>query len=193
MRTTNCRHVQARHRDREWEPRLHFCEGNHKEFWRRYSETEFLGHDHLALIAESEGWNWSRLGQPAEIAGVLFAHYFTTGISKHPVGIGQALSKTHRSCVWGHSHSFGFDQKPVLGRGTISAVCAGSFRPPHRCGPHDWSGLVMLTDVRDGSFAIQQIPYDVVLERYGQGDYAQRLRAARVGMAQDMQDAAEAF
>lgn len=192
-RTANERHKKSRRHDRAWEPGLYFCEGNHEEFWRRYPETQLLGHDHVQKIAESEGWNWAPLGEQHEIDGVLFSHYLTTGTSKKPVGVAQALNKTHRSCVWGHTHTFGFDQKPVLGRGTISAVCAGSYRPPHRTGPHDWSGLVLLNDVRAGSFSIQQISYDTVLELYGSGDHAQRLRAARAHEARDIADAIGVF
>lgn len=192
-RNANKRHQNSRRKDRQWEPHKVFLEGNHEEFWRRYKETEFDGHDYLEKFVESEGWSWHRFLDPVDIRGVLFSHYFTTGVSRKPAGVGQILNKTHRSCVWGHTHSFGYNQAPVLGGGTIAALCAGSYKPPHRTGEHEWSGLTLLTNVDRGSFSIQQFPYDAVLERYGEGDYAQQLRVARANAYQDHEDADNAF
>jgi len=44
----------------------------------------------------------------------------------------------------------------VLGDGTISALFTGSFEPPCRTDDHEWSGVVVLKEVRDGSFGIRQ-------------------------------------
>jgi len=189
----NKRHKRNRHTERCFTPTFIDLEGNHEERWRRYPETELLGHDYLAVESESAGWHWIPFLEHAEIGGVLFSHYFRTGVSNKPAAVNTILNKTHRSCVFGHTHSFGLDQKPVLGRGTISALCAGSFKPPHRTGDHEWSGLVMLEDVQDGSFCVRQIPYDHVLEQYGVGAYAERLRRARAQAAQDRLDIACSF
>jgi hypothetical protein len=98
----------------------------------RFKETEgLLGHDCIDRAVEAEGWEWHRFLDHLEIVRVLFSHYFQIGVSRKPAGVGQILNKTHRSCVWGYSHDFGFNQKPVLGSGTISALCAGCFKPPH--------------------------------------------------------------
>lgn len=121
-------------REREWEPSWVFLEGNHEERFRRLPETELLGHDHLARIAEEEGWAWHGFLESVVIFGTLFSHYFTTGVSRKPGAVTTILNKTHRSCVWGHSHSFGYAQAPVLGGGTLSALCAGCFKPPERTG-----------------------------------------------------------
>ncbi|RKT35276.1 calcineurin-like phosphoesterase family protein [Roseovarius halotolerans] len=192
-RHANERHRRGRHKERIHEPVWIDLEGNHEERWRRYPETDLLGHDFLQCESEEAGWIWHPFLKPVDILGVLFSHYFTTGVSRRPAQVNTILNKTHRSCVFGHTHSFGFDQKPVLGGGTISALCAGSFKPPHRTGEHEWSGLVMLEDVKDGSFCIRQIPYDHVLEKYGEGDYAQKLRTRRAQAAQDRENARHAY
>ncbi len=183
--TENARHRSARHREREYDPAWIFLEGNHEERWRRIPETELLGHDYLAAVAEEEGWTWHRFLDHVEIGGVLFSHYFESGVGRRPATIKTVLNETHRSVVYGHRHSFGFDQRPVLGRRPLSALCAGCFKPPHRTGEHEWSGLTFLTDVRDGGYNIQQFQYDAVLERYGEGDYAAELRTARAAVAKD--------
>jgi predicted phosphodiesterase len=192
-RSANERHRRGRHKERIHEPLWIDLEGNHEERWRRHSETELLGHDFLQAESEYAGWIWHRFLDHVDIMGVLFSHYFTTGVSRKPALVNTILNKTHRSCVFGHTHSFGYSQSPVLGGGTISALCAGSFKPPHRTGEHEWSGLVMLTDVRDGAFSIQQIPYDHLLERYGEGSYAQELRTRRAQAAQDSENIAHAW
>lgn len=189
VKRANERHRKARRKDRIWEPTWNLLEGNHEERWRRWPETELLGHDELALLAEEEGWAWTRFLDPLDIEGVLFAHYFTTGVSRKPAGVRQILNKTHRSTVWGHTHSWSMDMQPVLGGGTLTALCAGCYKPPHRTGEHEWSGLTMLTDVRAGSFAVQQIPYSHVLGRYGEGGYAEQIRAE----LRDEREAANAF
>jgi hypothetical protein len=51
----------------------------------------------------------------------------------------------------------------------------------------------MLTDLRDGRFSLQQIPYDTVMERYGEGDYAQALRSRRADGYRDEADAEAAY
>ena len=189
----NERHRKGRHRERQYNPAWVMLEGNHEERWRRIPETELLGHDYLAEVADEEGWNWHRFLQPVEIGEVLFAHYIESGVARKPATVGTVLNKVHRSVVFGHNHGFGYDQRPVLGRRPLSALCAGSFKPPHRTGDHEWSGLTLLTDVRDGGYNIQQLPYDHVLETYGEGDYAQELRAARAAAARDRQAANLAF
>jgi predicted phosphodiesterase len=191
--SANEKHKLARHREREYHPTFILLEGNHEERWRRFPETELLGHDYLALVAEEEGWIWHPFLKAVEIGGVLFSHYFESGVGRRPATVNTVLNKTHRSVVFGHSHSFGYDQKPVLGRRPISALCAGCYKPPHRTREHEWSGLTLLTDIRDGSFNIQQLPYDAVLERYGEGDYAQELRTARAQAARDRRDIDFAF
>jgi hypothetical protein len=189
----NEKHRRARHREREYNPQWLMLEGNHEERWRRIPETELLGHDYLAVVAEEEGWIWHPFLKAVEIGGVLFSHYFESGVNRKAATVNTVLNKTHRSVVYGHSHSFGYDQRPVLGRRPLSALCAGCFKPPHRTGAHEWSGLTLLTDVRDGGFNIQQMPYDHVLEKYGEGDYAQQLRATRINEAKDRQNADLAF
>ena len=192
-KAANARHKRARHAERIHDPEWIFCEGNHEERFRRFPETKFMGHDYLAEIARGLGWEWAPFLEPVEIESTLFAHYFPAGVSGKPAQVSNILTKTHRSCVWGHTHSFGFDQRPVLGGGTISALCAGCYKPPHRTGPHEWSGLTLLTDMRDGQFSIQQIPYDHVMERWGEGGYAQELRTARAQEHRLRRTAGEAF
>lgn len=191
--SANKKHQRARHRDREYNPHWLMLEGNHEERWRRIPETELLGHDYLAVVAEEEGWIWHPFLKAVEIGGVLFSHYFESGVNRKAATVGTVLNKTHHSVVYGHTHSFGYDQRPVLGRRPLSALCAGCYKPPHRTGTHEWSGLTLLTDVQDGGFSIQQIPYDHVMEKYGEGDYAKELRAARANAAKDRQTVNLAF
>lgn len=189
----NERHRRGRHREREYNPAWVFMEGNHEERWRRIPETELLGHDYLAEVAEEEGWIWHPFLKPVEIGGVLFAHYFESGVGRRPAMVNTVLNKTHRSVVFGHNHGFGYDQRPVLSRRPLSALCAGCYKPPQRTGEHEWAGLTLLTDVREGGFSIQQFPYEHVLERYGEDDYAQELRAARAAAARDRETVDLAF
>lgn len=152
---------------RKYQPKWIFLEGNHEERWRRFPETELLGHDHLQRIAQEIGWEWMPFLHIAEIEGILFSHYFESGVGRRPAGINTILKNTHRSCVFGHSHLWDHRVETVTGGGTLHALCTGCYKPPHRCGPHEWSGVTLLTDVQNGSFCINQIPYDAIQRGYG--------------------------
>ena len=197
-RKMNRKHERSRRRDRLYRPELHFLTGNHEDRLDRAAEahpalTGFVGTHIIREACEKQGWNFHRFLAPVEIGGVFFSHYFTTGVSTRPAGVNQVLTKTMRSVVFGHTHSFGFDQRPVLGGGTVSAVCVGCYKPHDRAGPHDWLGVCFLNNVRDGSFSVSQVEQDYILEAYGDGDRAKLLRGARAQAARELDEARGAF
>lgn len=194
----NERAARSRHKERLYEPRWVQLLGNHCDRLDRVAETipelhGMIGTHLLHDISRENGWECHPFNRIVEIAGIDFSHYFETGNSKRPAQIKQVLGKRHASSIFGHSHIFGFDQQAVGNRGTIGAVCVGCFKPPRRCGPFEWSGVVMLTDCEEGNFNLSQIPYDVILEAYGEGDYSDQLRGLRARDARERDDARRAF
>lgn len=73
----------------------------------------------------------------------------------------------------------------------ITVCKAGCFKPPglKDVVAGEWSGLLLLSDVRGrGECLVHPIPYDAVLETYGEAGYAQQLRTRRARDAQNRAD-----
>jgi hypothetical protein len=139
--------------------KFHLFLGNHEERIMRAvnAQPELAG-----LISYDDlpygSWMVHDFLEVKVIAGIAFSHYFTSGPMGRPVGTAQRLLSTkHMSCVAGHQQgrqiatSFRADGRP------ITAIIAGS------CYEHDedylgpqgnkhWRGIVMLHEVKDGSF-----------------------------------------
>ncbi|WP_265499547.1 metallophosphoesterase [Paracoccus beibuensis] len=195
----NERHInRSRHRERVYTPRGIQLLGNHCGWLDRVPENipeldGLIGTFLLHEISEDNGLECYDFREVVTIGGIDFSHNFPTGNSRQPVGIAQALNKWGKSLVFAHTHTVGYDRKPVGKDGAMMAYMAGCFMPPHRCGPFEWSGLSLLTEVADGNALIQQFSYDQIMEGWGEGGYAQQLRQARAAGAQLRYDAERAF
>src|SRR5690606_26659918 len=104
------------------------------------------------------GWSVVPFLIPVTIGGVVFCHYFPSGVMGRPVTAASRLISTkHQSCIAGHQQgrqvAYGqrADGKP------LTAIIAGS------CYEHDesymsyvsnrhWRGAIMLHEVKDGTF-----------------------------------------
>ncbi len=192
----NKRHLRSRRKDRIYSPRWIQLLGNHEERLDRVAEyipqlEGLIGTHQLHEISRENGWECYDFLKVVEIGGADFSHYFETGVSRKPAGIKQILNKRHRSSIFVHTHAFGFDLQPVPGHGAISAVNGGHFKA--HSGPFEWAGVVMLTDLANGCFNIQQVPQDAILEAHGVGDRAQELRVKRAQFYRDHDDVSSAF
>lgn len=194
IRAANRRHKKAKRHHLIHEPIWIFCSGNHEEFWLRWKATKLRGHDFIQKLVEAAGMHWIPFLETAWIENVGFSHYQKSGTKKQAASI-QTMLRGHRSFVVGHEHVWDMRRERVYGGGHITVIKAGCFKAPddidHDAG--EWSGLTLLTDVRDGSFGVQQHSYDQVLEAFGEGDYAQELRARRAQYVADMSAAGKAF
>lgn len=91
---------------KDYKPRLVFTLGNHEHRIVRYVENnpEFagkFGFDDLGL--RDYGWEVHDFLKPVEIDGILYCHYFTSGVMGRPVSSAAALLRTRQqSCTQGH-------------------------------------------------------------------------------------------
>ena len=160
---------------KQWNPKLLFTLGNHCD---RINRAINLDRKLDGLISiddlKYEEWGWEVIPflEPVNVDGVLYAHYFTSGVMGRPVtSARQLLLKKHMSCVAGHQQGrdVSYDKR---GDGRqITAIIAGS------CYPHDedymdfqsnkhWRGLVVLNEVNDGSFDEMFVSLDYLLRKY---------------------------
>jgi hypothetical protein len=198
MEKANQRHIAAGHRERVYYPEdgIDFLEGNHEA---RHRHSRSLDPDELRRIVEGLGIRWHELGEPDWYQGVGFSHLKKAGAKgrgRYPQGASiSTIINGHRSMVVGDNHGLDVRMSSVSDGSLITAVkggCMVSHEEIDRL-TDEWAGVLHLTHMKNGEFCLHQYPYDWVMERYGQGGYAQRLRTQRAQQAQDLEDAEATF
>lgn len=110
-----------------------------------------------------------------ELDGILFAHYFITGISGRPIG-GEHSAFNHsvkvgQSTVSGHSHLLDYNTRTNISGRTLNNLVAGCF---HEYVP-DWAGLIghlwrpgvaVLRNVENGNFDLEWVGIKQLREEY---------------------------
>lgn len=89
-----------------YSPELHFTLGNHEDRITRAVEDDAKLEGTIGLFdldLESYGWTVHPFLKPVEIAGIEFAHYFTSGVMGRPVNSAATLLRARQgSAVMGH-------------------------------------------------------------------------------------------
>lgn len=111
-----------------------------------------------------------------EIDGILFAHFFPTGISGRPMGgISPArmmMNKNKTSCIAGHTHTFDFASERQISGRTVNCLVAGCYQDYVNswAGPIGkfWqAGVSVLRNVEDGEYDHQWISLQSLEKAYG--------------------------
>jgi hypothetical protein len=165
----------AAHPKKPYKPRMVLTLGNHEARIDRATEDDpkldgVLSIDDLQY--KDFGWEVFPFLEVVKIGGVLFSHYFISGVKGLPVSSARALlTKKHISCVAGHKQGYEA-ATDFRGDGVqLTAIIAGS------CYEHDerymgpqgnkhWRGFLVLHEVQDGSFDLMQVSLKFVNERY---------------------------
>lgn len=161
---------------KQWNPRMVYCMGNHEERINKAINSDrklegLIGFKDLML--EDFGWEVYPFLQPVNVGGVMFAHYFCSGVMGRPVSSARLLlTKKHQSCIMGHvqDRDIAFAQRADGKR--MTGLFAGIFYQ------HDeeylnyqtnqsWRGIWMLHEVDDGSFDELPVSIEFLRKRYG--------------------------
>lgn len=111
-----------------------------------------------------------------ELDGILFAHYFITGVSGRPIGgerpAHMLLDKTGTSCVAGHLHTFDYATRTNINGHVRNGLIAGCYQdydaPWAGAINHLWrSGVCILNNVENGDYDLQWISLKALKEEYG--------------------------
>lgn len=113
--------------------------------------------------------------------GILFAHYFPTGVSGRPMGgISPArmmAQKNKISCIAGHIHVFDFFSEKNIDDKVVNCLVAGCYQDY----TNDWAGpigkfwrpgVAILRNVHEGNYDIQWISLEALRETYS--DYEEK-------------------
>jgi hypothetical protein len=121
------------------------------------------------------GWEFFPFGEIAKIHGINFCHYFKKpGQSKGYSGkyVTQHLNTNlMESSIQGHTHQFSYAcQTSQLGKRIISIVAGCYFDHHEHYAGNDnnswWRGVVILHNVVDGVFEVEQIGMETIKRRY---------------------------
>lgn len=166
---------QRLNKKKVYSPRLVLTLGNHEYRILRAVEND----PKLEGVLEIEDLQYERFGwevydflEPVEIEGVMFSHYFTTGVMGRPVTTPNALlTKKHMSCVMGHVQHDGITSQYRADGKRITGVFAGTCYTHEENylgaqGNNHFRGVWMLYDVKDGEFNALQIPLSYLKGRY---------------------------
>lgn len=158
-----------------WNPRLIFCIGNHEQRIGKAIDNDrklegLIGFNDLML--EDFGWEVYPFLQPVNVEGVMFCHYFCSGVMGRPVSSARLmLTKKHQSCIMGHvqDRDIAFAQRADGKR--MTGLFAGiyyqhdeEYLNPQTNG--SWRGIWMLHEVDDGSFDEMPVSMNYLRKKY---------------------------
>ena len=165
-----------RNKEKQWNPRLVMTLGNHEaRITRAVEEDRKL--EGLVKIEDLQyeefGWEVYPFLEPVCIEGVVFCHYFTSGVLGRPCTTAASLiSKKHQSCMAGHQQGRQVAYGTRADGSTITSMIIGSFYTHdeeymgHQGNKH-YRGAVMLHEVNDGSFDEMFLSIDYLEKRNG--------------------------
>jgi hypothetical protein len=144
-----------------YRPTLDLTLGNHEHRIVRATELQPELDGVLSLQQleyESFGWRVHEFLRPVQRDGVMYAHYFTSGVMGRPITTASALlAKKHMSCIAGHQQGKQIAYATRADGQTITGMIVGSCYEHEEdyLGPQGnkhWRGIVMLHEVRAGTF-----------------------------------------
>lgn len=171
---------KRKNKEKQYKPKYHLTLGNHENRIKRAVEDQaelegVISTDDLKF--KEFGWKVHPFLETAQIDGVCYSHYFTSGVMGRPIGgehpAASLLAKLHTSAIQGHSHLRDYSEKMRGDGKKIQAIVAGCYLDVDQyedyAGPANqmWSkGLVMLHDVHEGQFEPEFISMKQLRENY---------------------------
>jgi hypothetical protein len=153
---------RIRRKIKRWNLRLVYVGGNHD--WDRILRAIEKDRKLEGLISTDDlffkqwGFEVYPFLKPAVVDGIVYCHYFCSGVMGRPITTARALlSKLHQSCFAFHQQGRDIAYGKRADGSTITGIICGS------CYEHDepylnaqtnavWKGLYMLNEVNNGSF-----------------------------------------
>ena len=164
-----------RNKEKIWKPRMVLTLGNHEDRIKRAIEADPKLEGVLSvsdLGYESRGWEVLPYLEPINIDGIMYCHYFTSGVLGRPVSSAAAmLSKKHQSCIMGHVQGRQIAYATRADGTQITGLFVGGFYQHDEeylnwQGNKHWRGVWMAHEVQDGSFDEMPVSLSYLRKRY---------------------------
>lgn len=169
---------QRKGRRKVYKPELIITLGNHEQRIKRACNASaeldgFLSYDDLKY----DDWDVYDFLEVVERGGILFSHYFASGLLGKPIGgvhgARSHISKLYHSSVSGHSHLLDYAESYTVSGKKLQALVCGCYLEDKP----DWatwqqfnqwsSGLIILDNVNKGNYDLRTISIKSVEELYG--------------------------
>ena len=158
---------------KRWKPDLHLLRGNHENRIERAIEAD-AQLDGLLTMDDllSPGWKVHDFLVPVVLDGVTYAHFFYAPMSGRPYGgmVESRLKTIGFSFTQGHQQTLGYGVR-FVGNRSQHGLVAGSaylhsedYRGPQ--GNHEWRGIIVCHEVRDGSYDPMFVSLDFLCRKY---------------------------
>ena len=161
---------------KRWNPRLVFTLGNHEQRIERAIESDaklegLIGYQDLKL--EEMGWEVYGFLEPVVVDGIVYCHYFTSGVMGRPVSSAKLMiQKKMMSCVMGHVQDRDIAFARKADGSNVTGLFAGiyyvhdeDYLTPQTNG--SWSGIWMFHEVDNGSFDELPVSINYLRRKYG--------------------------
>lgn len=168
--------TESSHKKR-WKPRRVFVEGNHEYRIPRAIESDrkldgLISTDDLFF--KQWGFEVYPFLQPVEVDGIVYCHYFCSGVMGRPITTARALlTKLHQSCFAFHQQGrdIAYGMK-ANGKRMTAVICgSGSPYPEAYLNPqtnNHWRGCYMANEVLDGEFDEMPVSLEYLRRKYAQ-------------------------
>lgn len=167
--------IQRRHIKR-WNLRKVVTLGNHEHRINRVSETDRKWEGKIStddLMFGQFGFEVYPFLQPVTVDGVVYCHYFCSGVMGRPITTARSLlNKLHQSCFAGHQQDRDIAYAKRADGSRITGIICGSgyqhdenFLNPQT--NNVWRGIYMLNEVVDGQFDEMPVSLRFLEEKYG--------------------------
>lgn len=167
---------QRRNKEKVWRPRKVLTLGNHEHRIEKAinNDRKLEGLISLQDLGyEQHGWEVFPFLEPVTIDGIVYCHYFTSGILGRAVSTANALlSKKHMSCVAGHQQGKQIASAERADGKRLTGIIAGSFYQHdedylYAQGNVHWRGIVILHEVNDGQCDEMFCSLEYLRKKYG--------------------------
>ncbi|CAB4120883.1 hypothetical protein UFOVP1_16 [uncultured Caudovirales phage] len=167
------KHAVEKHR-RAYKPRLVLTLGNHEERIERVTQLNpelygVIGYNDLPY----KDWEVVDYLKPINIDGVMYVHYLANPMTGQPYGgtAAHQLQKTGNSFIVGHKQILDIATRFTLEGSQQWGIIAGAcylhneeYKGPQ--GNKHWRGVILLEDVKEGSFNPSFLSLDYLKERF---------------------------
>jgi len=170
---------QRRNKEKQYKPRMVLTLGNHEDRINRAVENDSkldgtIGMGDLGY--KEAGWEVFDYLTPVVIDGVVYCHFFTSGVMGRPVASAAALlTKRHMSAVMGHVQGRQIAYANRADGSQLTGLFSGC------CYLHDedylgaqgnnyWRGIWMLHEVDNGSFDEMPVSLKYLRKKYEKTD-----------------------
>jgi hypothetical protein len=167
---------QRKAKTKMWKPELHFTMGNHEERIARAVNADrklegLMSYDDFNL--REYGWTVHDYLQPVKLGGIMFCHFFVSGVMGRPVSSARIMvNKKHMSCVMGHVQDRDIFECQRADGKRLLGLFAGIFYQEDQeylnaQTNESWRGIWMLNEVDDGSCDLMPVSLPFLERKYG--------------------------